>query len=84
MSSSMEGVKDLWLLSCPVVSQLCSVDALASFITELFNRSLSRGVFPAQFKAANITSLLKTPDLDPSDWKSYRPIFESYCSIEGS
>ena len=29
-----------------------NVDVLAPFITELFNRSLSSGVFPTQFKAA--------------------------------
>jgi len=51
-----------------------NVDVLAPFITELFNRSLSSGVFPTQFKAAYITPLLKKPDLDPSDGKSYRPI----------
>ena len=32
-----------------------NVDVLAPFITELFNRSLSSGVFPTQFKAAHIT-----------------------------
>ena len=37
-------------------------------------RSLSSGVFPTQFRAAYITPLLKKPDLDPSDGKSYRPI----------
>jgi len=51
-----------------------NVDLLAPFLTELFNRSLSSGVFPTQFKAAFITPLLKKPDLDPSDGKSYRPI----------
>ena len=47
---------------------------LAPFITELFNGSLSRGVLPTQFMAAYITPLIKKPDLDPSDGKSYRPI----------
>ena len=47
---------------------------LSPFVTELFNRSLSAGVFPMQFKAAFITPLLKKSDLDPSQGKSYRPI----------
>jgi len=51
-----------------------NVDVLAPFITELFNRSMSSGVFPSHFKAAFITLLLKKPTLDPSDGKSYRPI----------
>jgi len=34
------------------------VNLLAPFITELFNRSLSSGVFPAPFKSAYITPLL--------------------------
>ena len=49
-------------------------DVLAPFVTELFNRSLSVGVFPMQFKAVFITPLLKKSDLDPSQGKSYRPI----------
>ena len=49
-----------------------NVDLLAPFLTELFNISLSSGVFPKQFKTAFITPLLKNPDLDPSDGKSYR------------
>jgi len=51
-----------------------NVDVLAPFITELFNRSMSSGVFPSHFKAAFITPLLKKPNLDPFDGKSYRPI----------
>jgi hypothetical protein len=35
-----------------------SVDVLAPFIVELFNRSLSQGMMPAVFKEAFITSLL--------------------------
>ena len=38
-------------------------DVLAPFLTEKFNRSLSVGVFPMQFKAAFITPLLKKSDL---------------------
>jgi len=47
-----------------------SVDLLAPFITELCNRSLSSGVFPAPFKSAFITPLLKKPELNPADTKS--------------
>ena len=51
-----------------------NVDLLAPFLVELFNRSLTLGIFPAGFKAAYVTPLLKKPDLDPADAKSYRPI----------
>ena len=51
-----------------------SVDQLAPFLVELFNRSLQRGVVPTVFKAAYITPLLKKQDLDPADVKSFRPI----------
>ena len=51
-----------------------NVDVLAPFLTELFNRSLERGVVPTTFKAAYITPLLKKSDLKPDDVKSYRPI----------
>jgi len=47
---------------------------LAPFLVELYNRSLSIGVVPDTFKAAYITPLLKKPDADPDDVKSYRPI----------
>jgi hypothetical protein len=50
------------------------VDVLAPFLTALFNASLSQGLVPASFKAAYITPLVKKPDLDPADVKSYRPI----------
>jgi len=51
-----------------------NVDILAPFLTELFNRSLLQGVVPSTFKTAHITPLLKKPDLDPAEPKSYRPI----------
>ena len=51
-----------------------NVDVLAPFLAELYNRSLMLGVVPSAFKAAYITPLLKKPDLDPADVKSYRPI----------
>ena len=49
-------------------------DVLASFLVELFNRSMMLGVVPTAFKAAFITPLLKKSDMDPADTKSYRPI----------
>jgi len=54
-----------------------SIDMLAPFLVELFNRSLLhqlRSPVPTAFKAAYITPLLNKPDLDPADVQSYRPI----------
>jgi len=51
-----------------------NINELAPFLVELFNRSLQHGIVPTPFKAAFITPLLKKPDLDPADVKSYRPI----------
>ena len=51
-----------------------NIELLAPFIIELCNRSLSSGVVPTPFKSAFITPLLKKPDLNPADTKSYRPI----------
>ena len=49
-------------------------DVIAVFIVELFNRSLSEGHFPAVFKEAFITPVMKKPGLDAADTSSYRPI----------
>jgi hypothetical protein len=49
-------------------------DLVAPFIVELFNRSLAAGHFPAGFKEAFITPLVKRPGLDATDVNSYRPI----------
>jgi len=51
-----------------------NVDTLASFLVELFNRSLAVGVVSSIFKSAYITPLLNKADLDPADVESYRPI----------
>jgi hypothetical protein len=56
-----------------VVKQL--VDLVASFIVELFTRSLAAGHFPAGFKEAFITPLVK-PGLDVADANSYRPFVQ--------
>ena len=51
-----------------------NVDLIGPFLMELFNRSLEQSAVPISFKSAYITPLLKKPDLDPADVKSYRPI----------
>jgi len=51
-----------------------NADVLAPFLTELFNRSLILGAVPKTFKPEHITPLIKKPDLDPAELKSYRPI----------
>ena len=50
------------------------VDMLAPFLVELFNRSLLQGAMPTVFKSACMALLLKKPDLDPAENKSYWPI----------
>lgn len=50
------------------------VDDLAPFLCYMFNASLQQGIVPSTFKSAFITPLLKKPDLDSADVKSYRPI----------
>lgn len=47
---------------------------VAPFLAALFNRSMTEGVVPASFKMAFITPLLKKPNLDVADVRSYRPI----------
>jgi len=49
-------------------------DVIAPFIVEMFNRSLSEDHFPAVFKEAFITPVMKKPGLDAADTSSYRPI----------
>jgi hypothetical protein len=50
------------------------VDVIAPYIVELFNRSLSIGHFPAVYKDAFITPVIKKPGLDTADPSSFRPI----------
>ena len=38
------------------------------------DETMQSGMFPAKFKTAYLTPLLKRPDLDVSDVRSYRPI----------
>jgi len=75
----VRAVRDLFDKQCssdPIPTHVLksSIDILAPFLVELFNRSLSCGAVPTSFKAAYVTSLLKKPDLNPSDVQSYRPI----------
>jgi len=46
------------------------INLLAPFLVELFNHSLALGVFPASFKIAYITPLLKKSNLDSANVRS--------------
>ena len=63
-------------LSLPIPTSVLKLiaDVIAPFIVEMFNRSLSEGHFPAVFKEAFITPVMKKPGLDAADTSSYRPI----------
>jgi len=54
----------------PVSVMKMVVAELAPFLTELFNRSMSAGHFPATFKDAFITPAIKKPGLDAMDAQS--------------
>ena len=56
-----------------VVKQLA--DDVSPFLTALVNRSLSECVVPAAFKTAFITPRLTKPDVDATDVRSFRPVF---------
>ena len=63
-----------WYEWIPVrVLRSCS-PLFARILSDLFNLCFSEGVFPAAFKSAVVTPLLKKPSLDPSLPASYRPI----------
>lgn len=51
-----------------------SSSVFAVLICRLANLTFETGVFPSQFKIAEVKPLLKKPDLDPTDHASYRPI----------
>ena len=62
----MDFIPTSLLLACkPVFSQL---------ISTLCNLSFSQGCFPAKFKSASITPLIKKPNLDKTQPSNYRPI----------
>ena len=74
--TAVRALPDKQSASDPFLTRLLkdNVGILAPFLVELFNRCLSMGSVPTSFKAAYITPLLKKPDLDSADPKSYRPI----------
>jgi len=47
---------------------------LYNVLSHLYSCSFVDGAVPLSYKAAYVTPLLKKPDLDPSDARSYRPI----------
>ena len=51
-----------------------SVDIFAKLIARLATLSFNEGCFPARFKIASVTPLLKKKGLDRDDSSSYRPI----------
>uniref|UniRef100_A0A8C6KM62 Reverse transcriptase domain-containing protein n=2 Tax=Nothobranchius furzeri TaxID=105023 RepID=A0A8C6KM62_NOTFU len=51
-----------------------SVSALSPALMNIFNISLSTGVFPKVFKDAVVQPILKKPGLDPSTYENFRPI----------
>ena len=65
--------------SCPLdfiptsLIKSCS-DVFSELISRLANLSFTEGCFPAMFKQAFVTPLLKKPGLDQSDPSNYRPI----------
>ena len=74
--TAVRQLPDKQCMSDPMTTRLLkdNVDVLAPFLVALFNRSMSPGIVPSAFKEAYITPLLKKPDLDPADVKSYPPI----------
>mgnify|MGYP003449240914 FL=1 len=63
-------------MSDPLPTRLLkdNVEIIVPFLVELINRSMVHGTVPTALKSAYITPLLKKPDLDSADIKSYRPI----------
>lgn len=51
-----------------------TADLLAPYLVQLFNCSLATGHFPAVYKEASVTPVVKKPGLDSADTGSYRPI----------
>ena len=47
---------------------------LSPFISLLFQKSLSTGLFPTEFKEATVRPLLKKSGLDSTQKKNYRPV----------
>ena len=49
-------------------------DILLPYITDIFNQSISNGLFPSDFKDSVVIPLLKKPSLDCNILKNYRPV----------
>ncbi|KAM9790323.1 uncharacterized protein ACBT44_018929 isoform 1-T2 [Syngnathus typhle] len=58
----------------PTTLTKACLPVLLPHLTTLFNQSLSLGHFPAVYKLAAITPILKKPTLDPLNLSNYRPI----------
>ena len=50
------------------------LDELAPSIAQIVNTSLATGHFPAKFKKALVTPIIKKPTLDPDERNNYRPV----------
>jgi Reverse transcriptase (RNA-dependent DNA polymerase) len=76
IAAAIRALPDKQCSSDPMPTRLLKevVDVLAPFLVKLYNRSLTNGSVPTVFKAAYVTPLLKKPDMDAVDVKSYRPI----------
>ena len=76
VTAAIRQLPDKQCTSDPLPTRLLkdNVELLSPFLVELFNQSLAKGVVPTSFKSAFITPLLKKPDLDQADVRSYRPI----------
>jgi len=58
----------------PVSLLKLSTDIMSSLIARIANLSFKDGVFPSRYKAAQVTPLLKKPNLSPHEPANYRPI----------
>ena len=50
------------------------IDSIVNNLVTIFNKSLSSGVFPDQFKQACVLPIIKKPNLDSNEMKNFRPI----------
>ena len=79
-------IDDLFSISRPMARKACdldpipgsllitNLDVLMPVITGIVNLSLKSGSMPAKLKEAVLKPLLKKPNLDQTEFKSYRPI----------
>jgi hypothetical protein len=82
-AAAVRSLPDKSCASDPLPTRLLkkNVDILAPFLTDIFNCSPSTGVIPAIFKDAYITPLIKKPNINPGEAKSYRPITNLSVSV---